>query len=108
VALTSAQIYAIRRWVGETPDDTALNDAYDRLGNTQVIILEVLETRLANLEAEPASFNVPGEYGQSTAQNIVALRETLARLRAQIDPTVDTTSPFQTGVRILYPEYEIR
>jgi hypothetical protein len=108
VALTVSQIASIRREVGETPDDTALNEAYDRLGDIGVVIIEIIERRLANLESSPAAFNVPGEYGQSTEQNMIALREKLSRLRGMVDPSLDVTAAFQTGVRVLNPKYRGR
>jgi hypothetical protein len=108
MALTTSQIAAIRREVGEEPDDAALNEAYDRLGDIAIVVIEIVERRLANFESEPTSFNVPGEYGQSTAQNIIALREKLARLRGLIDPGLDPTAAFQSGVTILSPTYRGR
>lgn len=81
MALTQDQIVTIRRAVGDTPDDAALDVIYARNGESvDDLILEVLETRLANLEAAPDSFTIPGEYGQSTGKQMDALREKIAEL----------------------------
>lgn len=74
MALTEDQLITIRRAVGDKPDDAALNVIYDRTADVDVLILEVLERRLANLKAVPDSFSVPGEYSQSTGKQIDALQ----------------------------------
>jgi hypothetical protein len=45
-----------------------------------VVVRGVLEGRMAKLLASPASFAVPGEYSQSTGQNITALQLQLNNL----------------------------
>lgn len=78
MALTEDQLITIRRAVGDTPDDAALNVIYDRTADVDELILEVLEIRLANLKAAPDSFSIPGEYSQSTRGQIEALEREIA------------------------------
>lgn len=80
MALTTDQLVHIRRSVGNTPDDAELNSIYDRVGDVDELILEVLETRLANLKAQPDSFSVPGEYSQSTSKQMEMLEGQIAAL----------------------------
>lgn len=74
MALTEDQLVQIRRQVGNKPDDAALNAIFDRTEDLDELVLEVLETRLATLEASPAQFTVVGEYSQDTGKNIDALK----------------------------------
>lgn len=74
MALTVDQLVRIRRQVGDKPDNAALQSIYDRTGDLDELVLEVLEIRLANLVASPAQFTVVGEYGQDTGKNIDALK----------------------------------
>jgi len=67
---------------GEPPTDAELEDIYGRTGTVGGVIHVVLSRRLADLVADPAQFNVAGEYSQNTAANIQALREQLERYAA--------------------------
>jgi hypothetical protein len=81
VALTQDQVITIRRAVGDTPDDAALEAIYARNGGSVGdLVLEVLERRLANLRAAPDSFSIPGEYSQSTKGQMDALEKQIAAL----------------------------
>ncbi len=80
MALTEDQLVQIRRQVGNKPDDAALNAIFDRTLDLDELVLEVLETRLATLEASPASFTVVGEYAQDTGKNIDALKDKVSAL----------------------------
>ncbi len=87
-ALTGSELMYTRRRVGLLPVDADLQtiyDAYEAEGVDQPLewmILGVLETRLAELIRNPASFNVAGEYSQSTGENIKALQEQVDAQRA--------------------------
>lgn len=78
--LTDEQLILLRRQVGGSPSDDDLQEAFDRLGDLAEVAREVLQIRLANLRAAPATFAVPGEYSQSTAENLRALEAQLAGL----------------------------
>ena len=84
MALDDDQLAYLRRQVGSTPDDDSLQDIYDRLDasgydededHLDAVALEVLETRLADLLANPSVMEIEGVYSQSTAANIRALQE---------------------------------
>lgn len=80
-ALTEDQIVEIRRQVGSEPDDATLQAIYDRTGDINELILEVLETRLADWLRRPASFNIPGEYGETrSVEQIKALQQQIEDL----------------------------
>lgn len=80
MALSVDQLITIRRAVGTAPSDAELNDIYTRTADVDELILEVLEIRLADLKRNPSSFSVPGEYSQSTGENIAALEKSVAAL----------------------------
>jgi hypothetical protein len=86
--LTGSELRYTRRRVGSLPVNADLQILYDAIvveGKEQPIewlILEVLETRLAELIRKPATFNVSGEYSQSTGENIKALKEEIAAQRS--------------------------
>lgn len=80
MALTQDQLIQIRRKIGTAPDDAALDAIYDRVGDLDELVLEVLEIRLADMMRAPSSFAVPGEYSQSTSENIRALERDIAAL----------------------------
>lgn len=82
MALSTDQYVYIRRQTGSTPSDSDLNVIYTRVGNVDVLVLEVLETRYANLLATPASFTVVGDYSQSTGENLKALAAKIKAWRA--------------------------
>jgi hypothetical protein len=71
--LSEDQLVSIRRHVGDQPDDAALNSIFDRVGDVDELVLEVLQIRLANLEANPTQFTVVGEYSQDSSKNLEAL-----------------------------------
>lgn len=71
------QMADVRREIGNKPSDAEVNVIFDRLGDLDETINEILETRLATMLAAPAQFAVSGEYSQSNAENIKALRERL-------------------------------
>jgi hypothetical protein len=89
MALTTDQIKLMRRWVGRRPDDAALQDGYDRLGSLTETVREVLQTRRADLIADPASYSVPGEYSQDTRANLEAIDRLLAELGDLDSPETD-------------------
>ena len=78
--LTEDQVQVLRRQVGDRPTTQELQDIYDRTGSLTATAREILEVRLANYQADPASFSVHGEYSQDTGTNIAALQKALAEL----------------------------
>jgi hypothetical protein len=82
MALSEDQLVYSRRQIGNKPLDAELNTIFDRVGNVDQLVLEVLETRYAELIRNPATFSVSGEYSQSTAENIKALAKRITAWRA--------------------------
>lgn len=81
MALTEDQLVDIRRQIGNDPDDAALNAIYDRTADVDELVLEVLETRLAEMRRNPSSFSVAGKYSESrTAEQLKSLEEQVASL----------------------------
>lgn len=70
----------IRDWVGSTPDDGTLDDYYDQLGAREAVALRVLNRRLADMQANPASFSLSGVLSTSTVANLTALEKKITRL----------------------------
>lgn len=81
-ALTQDQLVFIRRQVGSQPDDASLQAIYDRPVTVNQLVLEVLELRYADLILAPAQFAIPGDYSQTTTENIKALAEQIKDWRA--------------------------
>lgn len=78
--LTEAQLAVLRRRVGNGLTVEELQAVYDRTENLTETAREILEIRLATMLADPASFNVAGEYSQDTSTNIKEIRSSLAWL----------------------------
>ncbi len=79
--LSPAQLATLRRAVGtRKPTTPELQDIYDRTRSITDTAREVLEQRLADYLARPASMNIPGEYGEDSQANIKALQQQLAIL----------------------------
>lgn len=78
--LTEEDLVYLRTQIGSGLNGSDAQDRFDRLGNTRLVVKEILEQRLADLLAQPATFNVAGEYSQSTAENIKALQQQLENL----------------------------
>lgn len=101
IELTEAEIAWVREWVGDEPDDSTLLAIInqDDVQTKELLVRRVLNTRLANLLAEPADLNVPGEISINTTANIKALQDKLAGLPTVADvsgsalPTVVTVDP---------------
>lgn len=97
MALTTAEVQYLRTKVGSAEDLAVLQSTYDRLLDLDAVAREILEIRLADLLADPASFSVSGEYSQDTRTNIENLQKTLA--------TLGGVSELATGgVRVLSPD----
>ena len=98
--LTSAQIYQIRREVGDSPDDTTLANNYDRLKSVNSVVLEILQIRMANLLRSPAHITVFGEVALDNSANIDALKAQMARLSGVL---VDTSGLAGSGFSFARP-----
>lgn len=78
--LTLPEEKYLRTKVGSAVDLAVLQESFDRLGDLDAVAREILETRLADLLADPASFTVVGEYSQDVSANIKSIQETLGSL----------------------------
>lgn len=85
MALTDAQTATLNQTLGPgtwDDDDPGVEVRLARLGNIQFVAREIAEERLALLRQQPAQFTLPGDYQQSTAENIHALERLVASLPA--------------------------
>lgn len=89
MALTTDQEVFFRRKLGTNTDLTDAETRYLRLGSEWLVVVEVLEERMATLVATPASFSIPGEYSQDTKENIRILERALADARAEAEAGED-------------------
>jgi hypothetical protein len=97
--LTDDDLVWLRTQLGTgQPDatDSKLAEAYDRLLDREAVAVEILTTRLANFEADPATFSIAGVYSQSVKDNIEGIRARLSALGAD-------ASGGATVVRIVRP-----
>ncbi len=94
MALSSDQLATIRDEIGTaaTPTDADLDVIHDRVSGLVGVVRAVWAQRLANMLAEPATFSVSGEYSQSVAANIEAIRKRLSELALYPDDS-DTIPP---------------
>lgn len=97
-ALTEGELALARAELGTTMNEDDLQERYDRLGDVNAAVSEVLRQRLSDLLLDPASFNTP-DYGQSTSENIKALQAQLER----VGGTAGTVGGLST-VRIVSPQ----
>lgn len=99
MALTDEQLAYYRTQLGTVLDVVDLETRYTRLGDDAAVAGEVLQQRLADLLAAPSSFAIPGEYSQSTTENIKAIRAQLDDLLAGDSPGgLSTVTIVQPGV----------
>ena len=79
---TTEQVATIRAsWIpAEPPTDAELVLRSQELGSDSIypVVIEVLCKQLMLLVGTPASFTIPGDYGQNTAANITALEKLIA------------------------------
>lgn len=75
--MDEAELAAIRGWVGSLPSDDEIEEIYNRLGNFDATVLEILRTRLADYTSEPSSLSVPG-LSISNTSNISALQQLIS------------------------------
>lgn len=82
MALDPSVLAQIRDHVGSTPDDATIEATWlrDDVGTADLAALSILRRRLADLEASPETFNVQGDYSQSTGKNLDALAKKIADL----------------------------
>jgi hypothetical protein len=85
------QLALVRDEVGtvEPPSDADLDDIYDRKSGLVGVVRVVWAQRLANFLADPATFNVSGEYSQSVRDNIEGIQKRLAELSGVADDSDD-------------------
>ena len=101
MALTDAQLAYYRSKLGSTIDEPDLETRYARLGNDAAVAAEVLDQRIADLLAKPASFSVPGEYSEDRSANIRALTATASDVRAELPGG-------GAVVNVVQPAYSVR
>lgn len=77
--------YAPEDWTPEEYfDDVAVNEAYQQNGGSvQLTAAHLVRKKLAYMLEDPDTFSIPGEYSQSGASQIAALREVAKRLEVQ-------------------------
>lgn len=80
MALSLEQLAEIRAEIGSTepPTDSELFDAFERVGTTKDVVLQVLNVRLANMLAGPSSVTIPGIYSESNGDSIRELKKQIA------------------------------
>lgn len=96
--LTADELDALRDEVGSVPADDVLQAKHQRIGlGWRDVAVAVLKRRLIDMLANPASFSVAGEYGQSTGANIAALERKIKLLEADA-AAANGTGDGSTGV----------
>ena len=88
-ALTEDDLAYLRTKLGSSVNDETnpavvddLQVRYDRLGSLQLVVVDVLRQRLADIAnplENPLSYTIPGEYGQDASGNVTFLTKALAQ-----------------------------
>jgi hypothetical protein len=83
--LEEIRSYAPEEWTPEEHfDDLAVDAAYQRnQGNVSLTAASLVRKKLALMLEDPDTFSIPGEYSQSGASQIAALRELAKRLETE-------------------------
>lgn len=81
-ALTAAQVAEIRQWIGEStpPTDDDLATAFERLGTTGEVALEVLRGRYATALEGPAKWEVTGDFSVDNTATLAAMAKQVKAL----------------------------
>lgn len=90
--LTDDQLVYLHDHLGADADETDAQDRYDRLGDLDAVIVEMLKRRISDLSNTPAQFSVSGEYSQNTSENLKALQTKLADFKGGLS-TVRIVKP---------------
>jgi hypothetical protein len=87
-SFTEEELAYLRSKLGSTVNETTnpdvvtdLEDRYDRLDSVQLVVVEVLRERLADIADilnNPLNFTVVGEYSQDASKNVDFLTRALA------------------------------
>jgi len=100
MSFTDAQIAEVRTWVPWTPpSDAEIDDAADTLdGSVYQVARMFLRKRLMTLVASPATISIPGDFSQSTGENMRIIQSMIAELDTLIDQEqAGTDGPLSTG-----------
>ncbi len=86
MALTADQLAEIRSWIGAAtpPTDEDLATAFERLGSTGDVALEVLRGRYAAAVVGPAKWAVEGDFSIDNTATITALSKLIGSLEGTI------------------------
>lgn len=71
------QVAQLQAELGTSLDFEDLTPRYERLGDLDAVITEVLRIRLADINAGPTTFAIPGEYSQDATAQQKALQARL-------------------------------
>lgn len=82
----AGEVEAIRRHIGsgDPPSDADLLASFNALGSAEAVALPILETRLADMIANPAKWSVDGDFSRDHTENIKALRAKIAELQGLV------------------------
>lgn len=80
LTIPAASLDEVRGWVGDTPSDIDIDALWVQLGGVELVALRVLRKRRATMLANPTSFNVQGDYSQSTVANLQYLDSLIVQL----------------------------
>ncbi len=84
MAFEADDLAAIRDHVGTEPSDEDVQTAWERLGTVEAVAVSVLRRRLADMLARPLELAVDGDYRESFAKNVDALRAKVRELEGAV------------------------
>lgn len=94
MALDATVLAEIREWIGSTPSSVDVEVVYDRCGTVHATALSILKARRADLEAGPDSFEVVGDYKETTVGKAF---ESLNKRIADLEALTGTAAPLTAG-----------
>ncbi len=116
MSLTPDQDAYLRSRLGSGYDDSDAEERLVRLGGDgyePMVVVEVLQQRLADLATKPAQFTIVGEYSENRAENIKLTQEQYVKaveeaaeagLGGAFVVLIQQAEPFDTPIRALDTE----
>lgn len=91
--LTAAQTRQLRAWAGTVPDDYDPEAALDDYALIDVVALELLRIKLADLLDAPAELSATADGSYKVGENIKAMQSRIDQLESSLRARISTLTP---------------
>jgi len=93
VALTTKQARTLKSWAGATPVGYDAEAALDDYALVDVVALEVLRVKLADLLDAPAELTATADGSYKTTENMKLYQTRIAQLESSLRARISTLTP---------------